>query len=111
MGYINYFSGIVKVLEIPTQTFLKDQITITRVRAQFPQFRNNQFITLQVWGNLALTIKDYYKPNDYILIEGYISIRNKTNVNVTQRNLQSVNITVLKIYPFILKSTQSNSKV
>jgi hypothetical protein len=31
--------------------------------------------TSNLWGNLARDVATYYKINDYILIEGYLSLR------------------------------------
>ena len=57
--------------------------------------RKNRIITLVFWGNLAREVKNYYQINDYILIEGYLSIRNKKNINlITKNSKQVVTITV-----------------
>ena len=107
MGYINYFCGIVKVLEKPFQTFVTDQISVTVVRAELPQSRNKQLLTLQFWGNLGRDIKTYYQPTDYVLIEGYISHSNKPRVTGDLINSQYVVLTVLKIYPLVLTGAKS----
>jgi single-stranded DNA-binding protein len=111
MGDTNYFSGIVKVLENPTQTFFSDKISVTKFRVEIPQIRKNKIITLVFWGNLAREVQNYYQINDYILIEGYLSIRNKKNLNLITKNSKQVTITVLKVYPFLLKSNRGISKV
>jgi single-stranded DNA-binding protein len=111
MGDTNYFSGIVKVLENPTQTFFNDKISVTKFRVEIPQIRKNKIITLVFWGNLAREVQNYYQINDYILIEGYLSIRNKKNLNLITKNSKQVTITVLKVYPFLLKSNRGISKV
>jgi single-stranded DNA-binding protein len=52
------------------------------------------------WGNLARDVKNYYRVNDYIMIEGYLSLRDKmksTN-RLGKQNLKQVQITVLKTY-------------
>jgi hypothetical protein len=103
MGNINYFSGIVKVLETPIQTFFNNKMPVTTFRVEIPQTRNNRIISLVFWGNLAREVKNYYQINDYILIEGYTSIRNKNSKKVT--------ITVLKVYPFLLKANRTSSKI
>ena len=111
MGDTNYFSGIVKVLENPRQTFFNDKVPVTTLRVEIPQIRNNRIIFLVFWGNLAREVKTYYQINDYILIEGYTSIRNKKNKNLTNRNSKKVTITVLKVYPFLLKANRTSSKI
>jgi cobalamin biosynthesis Co2+ chelatase CbiK len=111
MSDTNYFSGIVKVLENPIQTFFNDKISVTKFRVEIPQMRKNRIVTLVFWGNLASEVKNYYQINDYILIEGYLSIRNKKNINLITKNSKQITITVLKVYPFLLKSNPSISKV
>ena len=111
MGDTNYFSGIVKVLENPRQTFFNDKVPITTFRVEIPQIRNNRTISLVFWGNLAREVKTYYQINDYILIEGYLSIRTKKNIKITTKNSKKVTVTVLKVYPFLLKSNRAISKV
>jgi cobalamin biosynthesis Co2+ chelatase CbiK len=111
MGDTNYFSGIVKVLENPIQTFFNDKILVTKFRVEIPQIRKNRIITLVFWGNLAREVKNYYQINDYILIEGYLSIRNKKNIILTTNNSKQVTITVLKVYPFLLKLNRGINKI
>lgn len=97
MQDINYFTGIVKILENPIQKFSKNNILVTEFRAQLPQFRNARIINLIIWGNLAHDVFNYYKMNDYIIIEGYLSLSKK-------RNFKKIEITVLKVYPILLNS-------
>jgi hypothetical protein len=105
MGNINYFSGIVKVLETPIQTFFNNKMPVTTFRVEIPQTRNNRIISLVFWGNLAREVKNYYQINDYILIEGYTSIEKKHSELVNKKP-RKITITVLKVYPFLLKSNQ-----
>jgi len=105
MGDTNYIGGIVKILEPPKQKILKNKILVTKFRAQIPQIRNSRIVTLSFWGNLARDVTTYYKVNDYLIIEGYLSIRNKKNLKS-----KKIEITVLKVYPFLLKYDRSISK-
>jgi single-stranded DNA-binding protein len=102
MGDTNLVGGIVKILETPKQKILNTNITITRFRVQFPQVRNSSIIHLTFWGNLARDVANYYKVNDYILIEGYISLRDKKNSTKIVSKSKKIEITVLKVYPFVL---------
>lgn len=99
----NWIGGLVKVLEIPKQKIINTNIYLTYFRVQFPQVRNNSIVTLKFWGNLAQDIATYYKINDYILIEGYLSLR-------TKAIQKKIDITVLKIYPFLLSYDPSKIK-
>jgi single-stranded DNA-binding protein len=102
MGDANLIGGIVKILEVPKQKISKTNIPVTKFRVQFPQARNTSIIHLTFWGNLARDVANYYQVNDYILIEGYISLRDRKNSKKIISKSKKVEITVLKVYPFIL---------
>jgi len=102
MNNTNYIGSIVKILENPSSITFYKNIPITKFRAQLPQVRNSTIVNLTFWGNLANDVVNYYKINDYILIEGYLSVQNKQFKESTINNLKKVEITVLKVYPFLL---------
>jgi len=102
MGDTNYFSGMVKILENPVQSFINDKTLTTTFRVEIPQIRKNRIVSLVFWGNLANDVKNYYQVNDYILIEGYLSIEKKQS-NLLNKTPKKIIITVLKVYPFLLK--------
>jgi hypothetical protein len=105
MGDTNYIGCIVKILESPRQKTVQKNIKMTQFRAQLPQIRNKNMTIakLKVWGNLGRDIVEYYKVNDYIIIEGYVSISKK-------KKSKKVELTVLKAYPFSLPSKVTNEK-
>lgn len=107
MGDTNSIGGIVKILEAPKQKIFNQNIPVTQFRAQFPQVRNTLIVNLTFWGNLARDVANYYKVNDYILIEGYLSLRDKQTFNLTLQMSKKVEITVLKVYPFLLNYDRS----
>ena len=115
MQSLNYFSGIVKILESPKQTLFNDKYYIVEFRALMPQSRKNRkskVISLVFWNSLKRDLKNYYQMNDYILIEGYVSIKISNNNNdLINRNLKKVTITVLKVYPFLLKPRNLIKKI
>ena len=102
----NYVGSIVKILENPIQKILNETVSVTKFRVQLPQIRNTRIINLVFWGKLASDVATYYQVNDYIMIEGYLSLRKKAkvNINLTKQNSKNVQITVLKVYPFLLSS-------
>ena len=100
MGDTNYFSGTVKILKNPIQRLVKKQTLITLLQVEIFQTHKNKCVLLIFWGNLANKIKASYKKNDYLLIEGYTSIK-KTN-----SKLNKTIITVLRVSPFFLVSRQ-----
>ena len=95
---MNYSNFIVKVLKKPKQKFLKKKIMLTELHVQFPSTRiknKNGLNTMDllIWGNLGQDVLKYYKINDYLLVEGFISLRKKRfNTN------QQIKISVSKIY-------------
>ena len=111
MGDILYFSGIVKVLEDPIQTFLDNKILVTTFRVEISQIQANKIIVLAFWGNSAWKVKNGYQPDDYLLVEGYPSIRNKDSLNFIPNHSNDLVISVLKVYPFLLKSNSNISKM
>jgi single-stranded DNA-binding protein len=98
MGDTNYLASIVKILEKPIQTVINDKIITTEFRVQLAQVRNTRIVKLVFWGNLARDVVNYYHVNDYIMIEGYLSLHDKKN-KLIKSKLKKVQITVLKVYP------------
>lgn len=107
MSDTNYIGGIVKILESPRHKLFTNNISMTQFRAQLPQVRNTCIIHLTFWGNLAGDIESYYKVNDYIIIEGYLSLRDKQKSTLTSQTSKKIEITVLKVYPFLLNYDRS----
>jgi len=106
MQSLSYFFGIVKVLENPNHRVFNDKITTTNFRVLMPQIRKtkpSKVISLTFWGPLARDVQNYYKVNDYILIEGYVSIKIKKSMDSIIPNSKNLIINVLKVYPFLLK--------
>lgn len=109
MADLNLFGGVVKILEIPEQKILKKKYTLVQCRVQLPQIRKNRVVKLKVWGKLAKDVLFHYKINDYILVEGYISIRSslkKDSTKSLKKIPKKLEISALKIYPFILSSSR-----
>jgi single-stranded DNA-binding protein len=102
----NYISSIVKILEVPKQKLLNNKILVTQCRAYLPQAKTNKIIELVFWGNLANEISNHYKLNDYILIEGFLSLRNKQNLK-----RKKITVTVIKVYPIFLSCNRSINKI
>ena len=111
MGSTNYFSTIVKILENPKKTASQKNTSISRFRAELPQIRKNKVIHLVFWGNLANHVSTYYQTNDYLIIEGYLSIRHNNSNDLLKKNFQKIEVAVLKIYPFFLNPNRQTSKM
>jgi hypothetical protein len=109
---MNYVSFIVKLIGKPEQSFFEDNISVTEIVAKLRQPRKkNVDITVQlsVWGNLAYDIVQYYQINDYIIVEGYISLGESFSETDTIVRDKQVEISVFKIYPFLLNDIRVNS--
>lgn len=105
MSDMNYVTSVVKVLEEPRKQMSVPDTIVVDIRAQFPQARSNtnqRLVTLVFWENLCDTLLDYYQLNDYLIIEGYMSTKRNETVEQGCRSSKCVEITVLKIYPFLL---------
>jgi single-stranded DNA-binding protein len=98
----NYIGSVIKILETPKQKFLKNNILVTRFRAQMPQRRTTRIVTVTFWGNLARDIVTNYKVNDYLIVEGFLSLRNKKSSKLPSSKSKKIEITVRKAYPFLL---------
>jgi hypothetical protein len=96
---MNYISCIIQILEIP-KIKLSNNIPMVNFRVQVPYTRNKpQFSSIvesTIWGDLAYDVANYYRVNDYALIEGYVSPGN--NSFESQSVIQ---ITIFKLYPFL----------
>ena len=98
MGDTNYIGSVVKILEKPIQKVINDKIIQTQFRVQLVQVRNLQIANLVFWGELGDDIINTYQINDYIMVEGYLSLPTKTDDNLLKRPLKKVEITVLKVF-------------
>ena len=111
MSDTNYIAAIVKILESPKTKMIKNNIVVTKFRAQLPQIRKTRVVDIVGWGNLAKDMAKYYSTSDYILIEGYLSLRKFSQPNSNQKVLKRPRFTILKAYPFLLSSNRSNSRI
>ena len=102
MSNTNYIGAIVKILETPKEKRIKNNSLVVTFRVQISQLRQSRIIKLVFWGNLAQDVINYYKINDYILIEGYLGLTSQFDSEKTIKPLKSTEITVLKVYPFLL---------
>jgi len=104
MGDINYMGAVVRILEIPTIQLTRTEIPYTKFRVQLsklrPKRRSNTILTVFAWGRFAQEIVRYYRINDYVLIEGYLSNRQSSLEN----RKELVQVTLFKIFPFFLNS-------
>ncbi len=101
MANTNYITSIVKIVEVPKQKLLQGKILRSHCRAALPQNKNNKLVDLVIWGDLSTRILPYCTKNDYILIEGFLTLSTKT-----ESRLKKFKITVFKAYPIFLTSNR-----
>ena len=98
---MNYTTCIFKLLAKPKHSTYEKKISIARteVLGQFYQFRSNSqtICNISIWGKAAYEILKYYKKNDYILAEGYISLKKTEFEKLNTKTI--VELSVFKIYP------------
>ena len=103
---MNYTSFIIKILNKPHYTIYEQKIPFTEALGKFYQFQNNShtICKLSFWGQSAYEILKYYKTNDYVLVEGYLSFRQShfEKFDLTTE----VEISIFEVYPFALKTDQ-----
>ena len=104
---MNHSVFIVKIIKNPEQSFFKDGTSLTEFPVQLSQIRKNNIeiiLQVSVWGKLSSDIMTYYKINDYIIIEGYISLRINNDIDFSTLQNKQIEISALKIYPLFLKT-------
>ena len=104
---MNYGIFAVKVIKNSGQSFFSDGTSLTELTVQLPQLRKNNIkviFQVSIWGKLSYDIAKYYQPDDYIIIEGYISIRNIDTDCIVNLVDKQIEISVFKLYPLLLKS-------
>ena len=104
---MNYVIFAVKVIKNSGQSFFVDGTPLTELTVQLPQVRKNNIkaiLQVSVWGKLSYDVAKYYQPDDYIIIEGYISIKNINTDRVVNLLDKQVEVSIFKLYPLFLKS-------
>ena len=107
MTDVNYVGSVVKILEKPVQTVSPHKMVRTDCRVQLVQIRSIQIAHLVFWGTLGHDIANNYQVNNYIMIEGYLSLPHQKINKFLKRPVKKAQITVRKIYS-IEKFTKHN---
>jgi hypothetical protein len=78
---MNYTSFIVKILENPKQKFFEKTIFVTEMRVRYipigkKTLNTKDFFQVSIWKTInSPDCANFYKKDDYIFIEGWISLR------------------------------------
>lgn len=108
---MNYSIFLVKIVEAPEQSFFEDETSVTEFKVQFPSLLTKNYTDIfhvSVWGTLAHDVAQYYSVDDYLIIEGYLSLREDHSNNFTVQKDKQIEFTAIKLYPFFLTSQKSN---
>jgi len=102
---MNYNFFLVKIISKPEQSFFKEEKALTEVIVKYipvsKKIDSVNTFNLSIWGTLSYDIVKYYNVNDYILIEGFISIRDNNLKNKSFIKDKQIDLSVLKVYPFL----------
>ena len=102
---MNYSFFLVKIISKPEQSFFKEEKAIAEVIVKYipvsKKFNSVDTFNISVWGTLSYDIVKYYNINDYVLVEGFISIRNNNLKNKIFIKNKQIDLSVLKVYPFL----------
>ena len=103
---MNYTHFIVKIINKPEQSSFKNGILLTEFIGKFYQFRNvtslDKLCKISIWGKSGSSFIKYYKKNDFVIIEGYLSLRKSEFDNLSLTT--DIEVSVYKFYPLSLKN-------
>jgi single-stranded DNA-binding protein len=100
---MNSCSFVVKIVSNPLQKLVSNNIWVVETRVQFVKIRKKKsFDQFQIvlWGNLGKEFKRYYRIGDYVLIKGMLRLK---RIKSRNRFKKETEMTVIKVYPFLLK--------
>ena len=95
-----------KIISNPEQSSFKNGISVTEFIGKYYQVRDidnlDRLCKISIWGKAGSNFTNSYRQNDYVIIEGHLSLRKSefANLNITT----DIEISVHKFYPFSLKS-------
>lgn len=102
---MNYTIFTAKIIQNLGQSFFPNQMSLTELVVQLPEISKNYpkvIVQVSIWGKLSYDVAKYYQPDDYIIIEGYIRIKNITIGTLENSIDKQVEISVFKLYPLSL---------
>lgn len=95
---------VLTLAEEPIQDFYENQLPLLEIKATFKYFIKKKIFSerfnLLIWGNLCNDIIKYYRKDDCIIVEGYLTISYELNPNNLKNMEKKIELTVINIYPF-----------
>jgi len=104
---MNYCNLIVKIIKPPVERYFENNIPVVEILVKFSPVKKDKgvdVLNLRVWGNLGHDVMKYYKINDYVIIEGFLSPKK----NPSDKHPQ---ISIRKVYPCVLNNSKVNETV
>nr|YP_011005123.1 hypothetical protein V2471_pgp011 [Analipus japonicus]WAM61986.1 hypothetical protein [Analipus japonicus] len=95
---MNHALLVVKVVQNPIH-FVYDEYQTIELKVEFPvprQKNSKNELTVVLWGGYRDDFLKYYKVQDYLIVEGIITIKSHKNEE------NEIKIVGKKLYPFIL---------
>jgi single-stranded DNA-binding protein len=93
---------ILKLTEDPNEENYQIKIKLLEIKATFTYFKKDIICTenfnLLVWGNQIDYILQYYRKDDYVVIEGFLTIFSQPDSNTLKVKEKKIEITVLNMY-------------
>ena len=102
---MNFIICTVRLLEIPKIKLYQTIIPFAKCRVEIPQARNRQIksiVEAEIWGKLVYDLKNYYRVNDILIIEGYFS--NDYFCKNLNSNKTCIKLNILRFYPFFIEN-------
>jgi len=102
---MNYVSFIAKILEKPRQIKFNDEICVNKFIAEFPNVDVTNFepmVQVAIWDLDPENSSQYLFIGNYIIIEGYISIRETIFNEKNSFSKKHIEVSVTKVSPFLL---------
>ena len=95
---MNHAIFVVKAIGEPVHLVYKGYETI-EIKVQFPVLRQKDYmggLTLLLWGDYRNDFLKYYKVQDYLIIEGAVTLKGYENGE------NETKVIVKRLYPFLL---------
>lgn len=96
---------LVKILKKPQQVFFSNDIMSAEVLVRFRCPINYPIYNIGLavfWGSSATVLLEYYKKNDYIILEGTIGFKKLFLDTNGKNNAKDLEISVLNFHPFLI---------
>ena len=106
---MNYITLAIRLIGKPEYKHTENSIPFIEMLGKFyqPYNSNFTFCKVLVWGNLAGDLMKYYTHNDYLFVEGYVSLKGQFIEDLKTKI--DIEVVAYKLYPYALKSINTNN--